>query len=803
MTNSPEARFRWQVRGQVQGVGFRPFVFRRAEACQLAGFVRNDLSGVCIEAQGRRDLLERFNQELRTKAPSFATIENINHYEINVDPNEESQFRIETSCLEGVSQATITTDTAVCTDCLREIFSSDDRRAGYALTNCTACGPRYTILRRLPYDRPNTTMAEFSMCSECEREYTSPDDRRFHAQPIACPACGPTMRFVDSHGRQVPGDPIGNCAKALREGAIVAIKGIGGFHLATSAGDQGAVARLRRRKHRDAKPLAVMCRSMEEATKLVELGRAGADALQSPVRPIVLATRKGAAPVADNVAEAVDLLGVMLPYTPIHHLLFVTTPSPGPLVMTSGNLSDEPLVVENQEAMERLGGLCDFLLCHDRPIERRVDDSVVRDMGAPPPLPIRLARGIVPRSLTVPHRPPADFETGLCLGGELKNTIAIVRKDEVICSQHLGDLKHPLTLANFRHTVADLLLLYDVRPHWVACDLHPTYQSSLYALQLAKQWEVPLLRVQHHHAHAASLLAEYGRTGPVLAVVCDGVGYGTDRSIWGGELLMADLTSVRRMAHLRPLLLAGGDAAAVDTRRSALALLQQVVGDDVVNHPTAADLYPVSQDRAMLTKMLQHGVGCVDSTAAGRYFDGFAALLGVCRRNRFEAEGGMRLEAEAGKAADIADDGRHFSLRRSAIDSELTEIDLSPLVRQVTELRGNGATTADLALLIHRQIAHAWEAAVLLTARRLGIDRIALTGGVFCNRLLGDLLSYRLARRGLQVLRHTKVPCNDGGLAFGQAAVATALLNTSDFSRRLGTEFAPRATAALEADQTG
>ncbi len=803
MAESFVVRYRWQIRGQVQGVGFRPFVYRRAEARQLSGFVRNDLNGVCIEAQGRRKVLERFEGELRTDFPALATIAAMDRCEIDVNPREEAHFRIEASCLDGAAQAAIAIDAAVCNECLGELLSTNDRRAGYPLTNCTACGPRYTIVRALPYDRPNTTMAEFDMCPPCQREYKSPGDRRFHAQPIACPTCGPTTEFVDSRGQLVPGDPIANCATALHRGALVAIKGIGGFHLAVRANDPEAVKRLRRSKHRDAKPLAVMCKSAEEAGELVTLGRLGMAALLSPARPIVLAAGLPTTAVAEDVAPGIGLLGVMLPYTPIQHLLFAVDPPLGPLVMTSGNLSDEPLVIENQEALERLGSVCDFVLWHDRPIERRVDDSVVRDMGTAPPLPIRRARGFVPRSVLIPRSPPADFAMGLCVGGELKNTVALVRGTEVILSQHLGDLKHPLALDNFRRTIQDLLHLYDVHPRWVACDLHPTYHSSVYASHLATQWRVPLLRVQHHHAHAAALMAEYGCAETVLAIVCDGVGYGPDGSIWGGELLMVDLTSMRRIAHMRPLRLAGGDAAAIDVRRSALALLLHVVADELAGHPSAMELYPDSQDRALITKMLQHNVQCVDSTAAGRYFDGFSALLGICRQNRFEAEAGMLLEALASGAGKPWDDEALFSFNRSKTDNTAIEIDLAALVRRVIDLQSEGATTADLALLIHQQLAAAWEAAAMLAVERTRIERIALGGGVFCNRLLGDLLSERLARRGLQVLRHTQVPSNDGGLALGQAAIAAARLNSIPSADLPGTKLAAHWDAVPDADHWG
>ena len=792
MASCCEARFRWQIRGQVQGVGFRPFVVHNAAACRLTGFVRNDLSGVFIEAQGRRDRLQQFHRTLRSDSPRLAIIESMRRCEIDVNPNETNGFCIEESRCDGAPDAAITVDSAVCDDCLRELFSPGDRRAGYVLTNCTACGPRFTIVRALPYDRPQTTMAEFAMCAECAKEYADSNDRRFHAQPIACPACGPTARWVDSHGQLVPGNPIANCAGALRRGAIVAIKGIGGFHLAVRASHAESVARLRRAKQRDAKPLAVMCKSMDEIAELVELEELATAALLSPARPIVLATKKSTVAVADNVAPGVGVLGVMLPYTPIHHLLFAADPPLGPLVMTSGNISDEPLAIDNQEALERLGGACDFLLTHDRPIERRVDDSVIRDMGASPPLPIRRSRGMAPRSVRIPQPLPAEYETGICVGGELKNTIAVVRRDEVILSQHLGDLKHPLALANFRHAIEDLKRLYNIRPHWVACDLHPAYQSSVYASELSQQWQAPLLKIQHHHAHAVSLMTEWGCTKPILAVVCDGVGYGTDGTSWGGELLMTDLTQMRRMAHMRPLQLAGGDAAAIDTRRSALALLSQIGDDDIANRPIVKELYPDAEVRDFVVKMLQRRVRTVQSTAVGRYFDGFAALLGLCQQNRFEAEAGMLLESAASRASGVQCDEPLYQLRPSGIVPDGMEIDMACLVQRVVERKQQRASTAELALLVHQQLAAAWDSAVAFVAARTQIDHVALTGGVMCNRLLVDLLCQRLASRGLRVLCHTQVPCNDGGLSLGQAAIAAAFLVEQRGNPELGAEIARR-----------
>ncbi|NBB83234.1 MAG: carbamoyltransferase HypF, partial [Alphaproteobacteria bacterium] len=572
---APGARRRWQVTGQVQGVGFRPFVYRLARRLGLSGFVRNDGHGVTMEAQGPDPALDRFQQALTDERPPLARVDRIAWQRLAVDPRPAARtFEIRTSDAGADRSAAVTVDTALCRDCRDELLSTDDRRRGYALINCTHCGPRYSIVRRVPYDRPNTTMAGFAMCRRCAAEYADPTDRRFHAQPVACHACGPDLTLVDACGSRLPGDPIRQAAARLHAGHILAIKGLGGFHLAVRADDARAVAELRRRKQRDAKPLAVMCRDLDHARELVELSDTAAEVMQSPACPIVLAPRaqRSHARIADRVAPGTHRLGVMLPYTPIHHLLLaVTDPPPGPLVMTSANLSDEPLVTDNAQALRRLGAICDAILWHDRPIARCVDDSVLLDMATSAPLPVRRARGYVPTPIGLPAGlgTPPD---GLCLGGELKNTVAGVRTRDraagVILSAHHGDLTHPLAYEAFCRSIDDLLDLFDIQPRWLAHDLHPVYMSTRHARRLAAERNLPLIAVQHHHAHAAAVMAEHGRSDRTLAVVCDGVGYGTDGTSWGGELLAAEPADFQRLASLRAMRLPGGDAAARDTRRS-------------------------------------------------------------------------------------------------------------------------------------------------------------------------------------------------------------------------------------------
>jgi hydrogenase maturation protein HypF len=766
---SPIARRRWTITGQVQGVGFRPFVHRQAAQLGLLGRVRNTPAGVSIECQGRQDLLDRFIERVRCNAPALAQVSGVEAEDAPLQSGETG-FSIVQSA-DGEPCAAVTPDAACCGACAAEVMSATDRRSGYGLTNCTDCGPRYTIVKRVPYDRANTTMAGFEMCSACGREYRDNHDRRFHAEPIACPVCGPRVELVDPHGRMLGPDPIDAAVELLRAGRILAIKGLGGFHLAVRADDKPAVHRLRSLKRRDAKPLALMCRSIRAARQLVVLSDRAAQVMQSPACPIVLAQRIHDGVVAANVAPGSQRLGVMLPYTPIHHLLFARGPDLPPLVMTSGNISDEPLVIDNAECVARLGDMCDGILWHDRPIQRAVDDSILIDMGEEDaPLLVRRARGLVPSPIRLPVAVP---EQGLCAGADMKGAIAVVRQGEAILGHHLGDLAHPLALAGFRANVDDLCNLFGVRPRWVAHDLHPGYFSTREARHIAEKLNVSAIAVQHHHAHAAGVLAEHGLAGPALAVVCDGTGHGPDGTIWGGELLAADLTSFKRLGRLRPLRLPGGDASAKETRRSALALLWNAWGGSLRHMPIASRLVPDAEQRGMLCGMLDRSINCAASSGAGRLFDAVAAILGLCDRNRFEAEAAMALEAAAARFGRIE---RDEPLLATLTRSPLLQIDLSPLACSIVRRLGEGVSREELAALFHEHLARAWDAVVAEAADSTGLKSVALSGGVFCNAILTRRLTALLERRGLRVLRHTLVPPNDGGIALGQAAVASARL---------------------------
>ncbi len=769
----PLERRRWAIGGQVQGVGFRPFVYRLATQLQLTGWVANNSTGVVIEAQGLPTNLARFAQGLRYEPPPLARIDHF--VEVMVAAGApEAGFQILASDERGPATAAVTPDTALCHHCRQELFESGNRRFRHALITCTNCGPRYSIMVHIPYDRPATTMADFTMCPACGNEYRNPLDRRFHAQPIACPDCGPRLALVNPAGEPVAGDPIAKAAELLRNGSIVAIKGLGGFHLAVRADDPKGVARLRRLKHRDAKPFALMCGSVEAAGQYVTLSPAAAKSLVSPAAPIILARRLTGTAVAPQVAPFNARLGMMLAYTPIQHLLMAELNLPeAVLVMTSGNSSDEPLVIDNAEAVRRLGSLCDAILWHDRPIARCVDDSVLLDMGDNEELlPIRRSRGFAP---TVIPLVGTEGVAGLALGGELKNTVTLVTPSGAIVSQHLGDIRNPLAFDYFRRAIDDLCSLYQVHPHFIACDLHPLYVSTGYAATLAKKFNATLYPVQHHHAHAAAVLAEHGQMDRALALIGDGSGLGTDGTGWGGELLLVSPVAFTRLASLQPLRLPGGDIAAKEIRRSAVALLWQVFGDAGENHPLAHTVMPDSHLRQAMFLMMRRNWQCVTSSSMGRLFDALAALLNLCTYNRYEAEAAMALDTVALEAAGaVAEMGTLWQIHTD--ENGIDRLDLALLWRFLLQQQLRGTAAATIAALFYHYLAAAWDAVVAEHADKSGVKVVALSGGVLTNQVFAEALTQRLARRGLRVLRHHLVPPTDGGLSLGQAFIAASLM---------------------------
>lgn len=768
-TASPDrARRRWLIHGRVQGVGFRPFVYRLATEMKLAGHVGNDPRGAFIEAEGRPDDLQRFGERLRAELPPLAQIASVQ--ETNMPPSGEKEFRIRPSATGGDQKAEITPDAATCEDCLRELHDPADRRGGYPFINCTNCGPRYSIVRDVPYDRVHTTMSAFTMCPACQTEYDDPADRRFHAQPNACSVCGPRVWLADRDGNELPGDAIPKAAKRLAAGEILAVKGLGGFHLACRADDDDAVAELRRRKNRESKPLAVMVASLQQAEQLATLDATAAEVLACPVRPIVLAPKRPDAPISEYVAPISECYGVLLPYTPLHELLFAQ--GLGPLVMTSGNPSAEPLCCDNDEALRRLGKIADAFLMHDRDIERRVDDSVVLALSLPGArtgsriMPVRRARGLVPAPI---HVGTTAAKPILAVGGELKSTVCLLHGHDAVLSEHLGDLTNPAAYRNFTETVDCFQMLLDVRPEVVACDLHPDYAASRYARGL----DLPVTQVQHHHAHVVSCMAENDVTGEVIGVSCDGTGYGTDGTVWGCEVLVCDEADFRRPGHLRTFALPGGDAAAVETWRPAAGVLAETYG---ANWPDAAEaaLQRADADVVALTRrrLVSDTARILRTSSLGRLFDAAAFLLGVCDRNRCEAEAPMAMEA----AAAHCDAAEPFDWALDETDDGTIQMDFRPLLRGLVGAVEAGRPAEESARRFHETVAAMLAACVERVAERTGLDRVMLTGGCFANRLLLRRLWDLLHASGLDVYIHGLVPPGDGGIALGQAVAAAARL---------------------------
>jgi hydrogenase maturation protein HypF len=709
-------RREFRVTGTVQGVGFRPFVYGLARRCELAGFVLNDGGGVTIEAEGEARSLDAFAAALTSEAPGLARIEAVQTRALTA--RREHEFVIAPSVATGRT-ALIPPDVATCDDCLREMLDPDDRRHRYPFTNCTQCGPRFTIVRAVPYDRPNTTMAGFPLCDDCRREYSDPGDRRFHAEPIACPVCGPQLSM-----------PLERAVSLLREGAIVAVKGLGGYHLACIAGDDVAVGRLRARKQRDQKPFAIMTPAPE---LLVSLDDAELHLLRSPARPIVLARRWEGAAIADAVAPGTSWLGVMLPYTPLHHLLAADVGAP--LVMTSGNASDEPIAVSDDDARDRLGEIADAFLAHDRPIHRRCEDSVVR-AG----FPIRRSRGYAPGSLPLPI---AAARPIVAVGAELKSTFCVARAGAAFLSPHLGDLDTEAAYAAFRSDLELYLDMLGVTPAAIACDMHPDYLSTRWAHERVAD----PVEIQHHHAHAAACLAEHGEEGPALAVVFDGTGYGPGGTLWGGELLRCDLRAFERVAHLDPVALPGGAAAVHEPWRTAAAYLERA--GRPVPFPGWPALRPVLAVNAPM------------SSGMGRLFDAAAAVLGVRERVTYEGQAAIELEQLAGdEEAEPYGCGVEGGVIAGA-----------DLIAAVHDDLAAGRPRPQIAAAFHEGVAATAAAACAVAGEpRL----VVLSGGTFQNVRLLRSARRRLEALGFRVLSHARVPPNDGGISYGQAAIAAA-----------------------------
>jgi hydrogenase maturation protein HypF len=775
-------RARVRVTGVVQGVGFRPYVYRLAGELGLSGWVLNDSRGVLLEVQGSTPVVNEFLARLRLEAPPMSVVDSVHTSECPVaeDTGRES-FEIRASDSEGVADAPVSADSATCADCLRELFDPQDRRYRYPFINCTNCGPRFTIVRGVPYDRPLTSMSEFPMCEACEAEYDDPGDRRFHAQPNACPVCGPSVTLVAAHGREHPPgvdrlasgqpDPIQAAAAALRDGTILAIKGIGGYHLACRADDESAVVRLRSRKHREDKPFALMVMSEAAASSLVSLGAGERGLLHSPARPIVLAPRSDAAPVAHSVAPRARELGVMLPYSPLHHLLAHDLAGLGvdALVLTSGNVSDEPIAFTDEDALSRLRAIADRFLLHDRPIVTRTDDSVVRvvggaDGGRPRPLMIRRSRGYVPAALPLPGGAPRHV---LGCGAELKHTFCVAKGSRAWVSHHIGDLQNYETLRSFTDGVAHLERLFAVAPSVVAHDLHPEYLSTKYALE---REGVELIGVQHHHAHLAACLAEHGETEPAVGAIFDGTGYGTDGTIWGGEFLVGDLASCARVGSLLPVRLPGGERAIRQPWRMACAWLGQLSDVAPALPPTlAAAVDP--QAWSSVGGLARSGLNSPVTTSMGRLFDGVAALCGI--RPTVSYEGQAAIEFEAACTGPAAADPYPMPLVGGPDGFAL---DPRPVIAAVMGDLGADLAIGMIASRFHATVAAGTVRACARACRHAGVETVVLSGGVFQNRRLLEGCLAGLRSLGLRVLVPELLPAGDGGIAFGQVAVAAARL---------------------------
>ena len=768
-----------RVEGVVQGVGFRPFVYSLATGLGLAGWVGNDVDGVFAEVEGPAAGVKEFLGLLQAQAPPLARVDRVTAK--TIAPNGLPGFSIAPSDSSGRRRALISADCATCDDCLAELADPADRRFGYPFINCTNCGPRFTIVTGVPYDRPLTTMAPFLMCAACAAEYQDPADRRFHAQPVCCPACGPRLRLLAADGTKAMGEPLVEAARRLAAGQVVAVKGLGGYHLAVDARNEGAASALRARKHREDKPFAVMVADVAAARELCQVDEVAQRLLAGPGRPVVLLPRRTGAPVADAVAPGNRQLGIMLPYTPLHHLLLRETGRP--IVLTSGNISDEPIAYQDADALTRLAGVADAFLTHDRAIHIRTDDSVVRPLRGTAAV-LRRSRGYAPEPLTVASRFGRPV---LACGAELKNTFCLGTGNRAFLSHHIGDLENYETLRSFTEGIDHFRRLFDIEPEVVAYDLHPDYLSTKYALDLDG---VDLAGVQHHHAHIASCLADNGEEGPVIGVAFDGTGFGADGTIWGGEFLLAGLAGFERAAYLDPVPMPGGAAAIRQPWRMAAAYLDAAYRDDLPAGLAVAERNAGQWPEVVA--MARRGINAPVTSSAGRLFDAVAALLGVRDAINYEGQAAIELEQWAGPG-----EGGAYPVRieagtavggavgTGAVGTGAVAGAVGPaagpllvraadLVRAAADDLAAGTAPPVIAARFHRGVAAAIAQVCLRLRERSGLGTVALSGGVFQNLLLLGQVVDLLEEAGFRVLTHARVPPNDGGISLGQAVVAAA-----------------------------
>ncbi|RQW05471.1 carbamoyltransferase HypF [candidate division KSB1 bacterium] len=738
------------IQGAVQGVGFRPFIWRLATELQLTGWVRNTSNGLFIEAEGSPQQLDRFLKAIPIEKPSISRIHSLKHHRL--DPVGYAVFKIEQSDDQLDRTAWMLPDIATCEECLSELFDPADRRYLYPFTNCTHCGPRFTIIESLPYDRTNTTMRIFDMCPACRSEYSDPGNRRYHAQPNGCPTCGPHVELWDAAGHILTSldAAIAKTAELICDGRIIAIKGLGGFHLVADATNDDAVRRLRQKKGRDEKPFALMA-DRSSVEKYCHLSPAEAALLNSPESPILLLQRVRKGEVAESVAPNNPLLGVMLPYTPLHHILLSMLP--GPIVATSGNLADETICIDNREALARLGAIADYFLVHNRPIAHHVDDSIVR-MMADRPVVLRRARGYAPLPISLKK----TIEPAIAVGGHLKNSIAVAHAQQAFVSQHIGDLETESSITTLQRTVADFCSIYHIAPQRIIHDAHPDYASTRYASSLAGE----KIAVQHHLAHIFSCMADNELEPPLLGVAWDGIGYGDDGTLWGGEFFLLEKRASRRFAHLRTFPLPGGDRAIRQPFRSAIGLLYEMDAHMVERHPSLAPLQQVSgAELKTIVKMLQQEINAPRTSSAGRLFDAVASLLDIQHVNAYEGQAAMQLEFSAWEA-EMTADVYPYDIDFSAVTKNAV-VDWRPMLRALlTDIPCVEKTT--VAARFHNTLADI----ICTVAQKSGMHRLVLSGGTFQNKYLVEKTTDKLTAEGFRVYTHQQVPPNDGGIALGQ-----------------------------------
>ena len=752
------------ITGRVQGVGFRPAVYRISGQLRLTGFVYNDTKGVTIELQGAKEKIAEFAERLQDRdKPPLAEIKSYKVADIDAVEGEE-KFIIKASESAGTAISQVTADMVVCEDCLAEMGDRKNFRYRYPFINCTNCGPRYSIIKTIPYDRCNTTMSIFQMCNKCDAQYTDISDRRFHAQPVACPACGPKIWLTDASGKTTKTGTekvITETARLLLDGKIVAIKGVGGFHLSVDALNDKAVRRLRERKRRDHKPFAMMAASIQNIKEYATVSESAERVLKSPQSPIVLLPKKSGSAIAPSVAEGVNTFGFMLCYTPLHHLLFADGLKA--LVMTSGNMSDEPLICKNEQALEKLGGVADAFLMHDREIYRQVDDSIVHFVDEQA-VPLRRARGYVPGPILTKEICKEDI---FAVGADMKNTFCFVKQNQLICSEHIGELEDAEVHHHYIKSVKHLRKLFEVEPKAVVCDLHPAYLSTQHALSMP---DVKIIQVQHHWAHIASVLVEHGQSGPVIGLAVDGTGYGTDGAIWGCECLVASLDDFERFGHLAYYPLAGADKASKEAIRPLLGLLKKTYGDEFKLENFRGLLGKIEPDinkQQIVLEQIKKQINTVETSSLGRVFDAVAAMAELGTYNHFEAQLPMALEAIAENGIEV-----HYDFKLIRKVDEPLQIDLSIMIRQIITDIHEGTSSGIISAKFHNTVAAALLEMAKAARTSKKLDTVALSGGVFCNRYLANSLIKLLKKNDFRVLFNREFPSNDGGISVGQAAIA-------------------------------